>query len=146
MECFRYKVKIPSETAWVRPFTLSTHFDDPNWPFLWFNLIGSRSSTSLASAIFDKIKILIFLSEIESRQIKTDLQRLITRAQRWNQMISMRKVIWPKDDPELYAVLIKLLKDAYSTRAPYSAVFQVNTDYSILKLNDIYHQHLAITI
>ena len=68
-------------------------------------------------------------SEIESRQIKTDLQRLITRAQRWNQMISMRKVIWPKDDPELYAVLIKLLKDAYSTRAPYSAVFQVNTDY-----------------
>ena len=40
-------------------------------------------------------------------------------------MISMRKVIWPKDDPELYAVLIKLLKDAYSTRAPYSAVFQV---------------------
>ena len=44
-------------------------------------------------------------------------------------MISMRKVIWPKDDPELYAVLIKLLKDAYSTRAPYSAVFQVITDF-----------------
>ena len=70
--------------------------------------------------------------EIESRQIKTDLQRLVTRAQRWNQMISMRKVIWPKDDPELYAVLIKLLKDAYSTRAPYSAVFQVITDFFIL--------------
>ena len=47
-------------------------------------------------------------------------------------MISMRKVIWPKDDPELYAVLIKLLKDAYSTRAPYSAVFQVITDLTIL--------------
>ena len=44
-------------------------------------------------------------------------------------MISMRKVIWPKDDPELYAVLIKLLKDAYSTRAPYSAVFQVTIQY-----------------
>ena len=70
-------------------------------------------------------KHLTCISEIESRQIKTDLQRLVTRAQRWNQMISMRKVIWPKDDPELYAVLIKLLKDAYSTRAPYSAVFQV---------------------
>ena len=75
-------------------------------------------------------------SEIESRQIKTDLQRLITRAQRWNQMISMRKVIWPKDDPELYAVLIKLLKDAYSTRAPYSAVFQVNTN------NYLFHFHI----
>ena len=73
-------------------------------------------------------------SEIESRQIKTDLQRLVTRAQRWNQMISMRKVIWPKDDPELYAVLIKLLKDAYSTRAPYSAVFQVKIDYIILTI------------
>ena len=47
-------------------------------------------------------------------------------------MISMRKVIWPKDDPELYAVLIKLLKDAYSSRAPYSAVFQVITDFTIL--------------
>ena len=72
-----------------------------------------------------------YILEIESRQIKTDLQKLITRAQRWNQMISMRKVIWPKDDPELYAVLIKLLKDAYSTRAPYSAVFQVMLLYQI---------------
>ena len=41
----------------------------------------------------------------------------------------MRKVIQPKDDPELYAVLIKLLKDVYATRAPYSAVFQVKIDY-----------------
>ena len=72
-----------------------------------------------------------YILEIESRQIKTDLQKLITRAQRWNQMISMRKVIWPKDDPELYAVLIKLLKDAYSSRAPYSAVFQVMLLYQI---------------
>ena len=81
---------------------------------------------------FSILHRITLILEIESRQIKTDLQRLVTRAQRWNQMISMRKVIWPKDDPELYAVLIKLLKDAYSTRAPYSAVFQVITDFHVL--------------
>ena len=52
------------------------------------------------------------------------------------------KSIWPKYDPELYAILIKLLKDAYSTRAPYSTVFQVKIDYiDNMILNIIYIQY-----